>query len=143
MKKKIIKFISAVALSTIISNYAFATKPCHPNKCFSHHPYQFDRKKCEDASDWIAIGRIKSIVHNYKGRPLNKDFASFTFIVETWEKGEDPIQEELHFTVGWCHNSQQLPKDTSGLFRFYGIIYKSEHDKTKEHRYLYFEPLEK
>ncbi len=106
-----IKFIIIIIL-LLAPTKVFATKPCPQSPCFTKS--QFDKEKCIEVSDWMAIGKIENVIHNYKGHPLNKDFASFTFIVETWEKGEGQIQKKLYFSVGWCHNPADF--DTEGSF---------------------------
>ncbi len=137
MKNKLITSIILLFATTA----AFATKPCPPSPCVTQS--QFDKEKCVAASNWIATGEVKKVIHNYSGEPLNKDFASFIFFVKTQEKGKEPVHKELHFTVGWCDNPKPLPKDTSGLFRFYGITYKSMANKTDKYEYLHFEHLGK
>ncbi len=69
-----------------------------------------------------------------------KDFLSFNFIVENWGKGENSQQKVIPFQVGWCKN-QASPTKSSSLFRIYGTISESTHDKTKEYRYFYIEPF--
>ena len=43
----------------------------------------------------------------------------------------------IRFQVGWCQNWLQLPRDTSGTFRFYGLPLPS--DSGVPGQYLYFE----
>ncbi len=135
-----IKLITII-ISIFIATPTFATKPCPQLPCFLQS--KLDKEKCVAAADWIATGTIALVAHNYIGEPLNKDFANFTFMVKTQQKGKSSIQKELLFTVGWCNNSKPLPKDTSGLFRFYGVTYKSIDNKTNIHEYLHFEKLGK
>jgi hypothetical protein len=89
-----------------------ATKPCLPSPCETTGG-TIDRAKCQRLADWIVTGTITSVVHHEQGYPLLKDFAEFTFTVQTWEKGNGKIGREFRFQVGWCENSQPLPKDTS------------------------------
>ncbi len=130
-----------MAILLLAASPVFATKPCPQLPCFSQS--KFDKQKCVAAADWIATGQITKVIHNYKGEPLNKDFARFSFIVKTQEKGNAAIQKELRFTIGWCDNSKSLPEDTSGFFRFYGITHKSIDTKTDSYEYLYFEKISK
>ncbi len=58
----------------------FATKPCPQSPCFNQS--RFDKAKCTSAADWIATGKIRKVIHNVMGEPLNTDFASFTFILK-------------------------------------------------------------
>lgn len=87
-------------------------------------------------SAWIAVGTIADVTHQVEGPPLAKDFASFTLKVERWEKGADPNVTEMRFQVGWCENSQELPRDLSPWFRFYGTGAPG----SPEARYLRIEP---
>ncbi len=131
--------LTAVAILLFAASPVFATKPCPQSPCFSQ--LKFDKEKCVAAADWITTGQITEVIHNYKGEPLNKDFASFIFKIKTQEKGNAAIQKELRFTVGWCDNSKSLPEDISGFFRFYGITYKSTDTKTDNYEYLHFEKI--
>jgi hypothetical protein len=98
-----------------------------------------DRAKCQRLADWIATGTITNVVHHEQGYPLLKDFAEFTLTVQTWEKGGGKVGRELRFQVGWCENSQPLPKDTSGSFRVFGLALPK--DPSVPNQYLNLEPL--
>ncbi len=93
-----------------------------------------------DLSAWVAVGTIEDVVHHETGPPLLKDFAEFTFRVQRWEKGSSPDGQKIRFRVGWCQNSQTLPKDTSGPFRFFGLALPKDSSTLPE--YLHFEKLE-
>jgi len=84
------------------------------------------RKKCETASEWIAIGRIKNITHRPEGYPLHKDFASFTLVIEAWEKGKNKTLKELHFTVGWCIMINNCRKTPTAFFDSMGLSTNQE-----------------
>jgi hypothetical protein len=102
-----------------------ATKPCPPSPCLDKNG-KLDDEKCRVVSEWIAVGTITKIKHDRKGYPLNKDFAEFTLNVIQWEKGDcKKLGKKLRFKVGWCQNQFELPKETGGLFRFYGT-YQTE-----------------
>jgi hypothetical protein len=96
-----------------------ATKPCPPAPC-QDPSGKFDRPSCEALADWVAEGIITKVVHHREGPPLAKDFAEFTFRVHRWEKKASGAGAEVRFKVGWCVNEQELPADTSGIFRFFG-----------------------
>lgn len=112
-------FLPGLALILIAANGLEATKPCPPSPCASSG--QFDRVKCRQLADWVAAGVITDVIHHPEGHPLWKDFAEFTFHVQSWEKGSGKQGQEIRFRVGWCDNRQELPKDISGSFRFYGM----------------------
>jgi hypothetical protein len=124
----LILFTSAGAL--------FATKPCQSSPCQAPSG-ELDRPKCEQVAKWIAVGVISRVEHHREGPPLLKDFARFTFRVQRWEKGTGKVGQEFRFKVGWCDNQQELPKDTSGLFRFFGAASSAD----GEPRYFFFERL--
>ena len=113
-----------------------ATKPCESSPCQAPSG-TLDRPKCEQQAAWIAVGVVSRVVHHREGPPLLKDFAKFTFRVQRWEKGSGKVGQEFRFKVGWCDNRQELPKDASGLFRFYGTAPSAD----GEPRYLFFERL--
>lgn len=115
---------------------AHATKACMPSPCAGANG-SIDAGKCAQLAAWIATGAISGIVHHEEGDPLFKDFADFTFTVQATEKGGIGVGQKLKFQVGWCENWQTLPKDTSGLFRFYGLPLPT--DATLPNQYLYFE----
>jgi hypothetical protein len=117
----------------------FATKPCLPSPCETKGG-TIDVARCQSLADWIAIGTITNVIHHEQGAPLFKDFAEFTFTVQTSEKGTNMVGREIRFQVGWCENSQPLPKDTSGRFRIFGLPLPK--DASVPNRYLHFEPLE-
>ena len=117
---------------------AFATKPCLPSPCETRGG-TFDAVKCQDVADWIATGTITSVVHHEQGDPLHKDFAEFTFTVQTQVKGTGMVGREIRFQVGWCENSQPLPKDVSGRFRIFGLPLPK--DPSVPNQYLHFEPV--
>ena len=129
--------IVTVVLVLWLVNSSYATKPCSPSPCMNEK-YQINEALCREKSDWIAIGTLSNIVHDLQGMPTNKDFAKFTLIVKEWEKGGNG-QGELKFKVGWCENQQELPKDTSGLFRFYGTYELAPVSQGMQ--YYYFEAL--
>jgi hypothetical protein len=115
-----------------------ATKPCLPSPCETTGG-TIDRAKCQRLADWIATGTMTSVVQHEQGYPLLKDFAEFTFTVQTWEKGNGKIGREFRFQVGWCENSQPLPKDTSGTFRVFGLPLPK--DPSVPNQYLNLEPI--
>lgn len=96
-----------------------ATKPCPAPPCFDQPSGEFNAKKCNAGSDWVASGHITNLVHHPQGYPLMKDFATFTFVVEHWLRGGDPTVKEIPFTVGWCRNSEEMRSDR-GTFMFWG-----------------------
>lgn len=87
-----------------------ATKPC--DICLGD--------ECSQQSAWIAVGRIREVEEDKQPYPLNKNFASFTFVPEKIEKGDLKPFKPLFFKVGWCENPKELPENTRGFFRFYG-----------------------
>jgi hypothetical protein len=115
---------------------AFATKPCLPSPCEARGG-TIDAAKCWALADWIATGTITSVVHHVQGDPLFKDFAEFRFAVQALEKGDGLAGREIPFQVGWCENTQPLPKDTSGTFRMFGLPLTE--DPSVPNRYLHFE----
>lgn len=102
-----------------------ATKPCPPDPC---------PNGCDDKADWIAIGHIEHLEHHFEGMPLNKDFSSFTFVVDTWIKGGDKLPRRIEFQTGWCENRQTM-HDGKGTFKFWGV------DGGAPWHYLHFEPV--
>jgi hypothetical protein len=88
-------------------------------------------------ADWIATGTITGVVHHVQGEPLFKDFAEFKFTVQTLEKGAGLVGREIPFQVGWCENTQPLPKDTFGTFRMFGLPLPK--DPSVPNQYLHFE----
>lgn len=96
----------------------FATKPCPPPVCVVDN--KFNKAKCVELSDWVAVGKIFDVVHDKKGKPLYKDFAKFKFTILNIKKGKVKIGESISFQVGWCVNMKTLPEDTAGEFIFYG-----------------------
>jgi hypothetical protein len=113
-----------------------ATKPCPPSPCLSYPGGRFDYDKCQNASDWVALGRIKNLVHHPAGYPLLKDFATFTFVVDRWLRGGDRKIREIPFTVGWCKNTQEMTGDY-GYFTFWGK--NQPKVANAEWEYVYFE----
>jgi hypothetical protein len=117
---------------------SLATKPCIPGPCEAPGGGT-DLKRCQSVADWVAVGTITKVVRHEQGPPLNKDFAEFTFTVNTWEKGAGKPLQEIRFQVGWCENTRPLPRDTSGLFRFFGPALPA--DPSLPNHYLHFEPV--
>jgi hypothetical protein len=135
------RFIAAVGLAVMFIPCAAvnATKPCEISPCQASSG-EFDRKACEAAAAWVAVGRISKVVHHPAGPPLLKDFAQFTFTVERWDKSDGKTSRELRFKVGWCDNQQEPPGDKSGQahkVRMFGAPASS----AGEPRYLYLERL--
>ncbi|MEB8434481.1 hypothetical protein OO007_19745 [Cocleimonas sp. KMM 6892] len=97
---------------------AYATKPCPPSPCFVEG--KFNQNVCLEKSEWVAIGRINQIVDDQVGNPINKNLSRFVLNIETWKKNPHDYPDALKFKVGWCNNSKELPKDSKGLFIFYG-----------------------
>jgi hypothetical protein len=118
MKPVILCIMLASLLLAALS--ARATKPCSPSPCLDSAG-RLDVSKCLDAASWVAVGKIIRVQHHPEGPPLAKDFATFILSINRWEKGEFKNIHEIQFKVGWCDNAQELPNDTSGLFRLYGI----------------------
>lgn len=137
--RRSVRELSGLALFLICAGSASGTKPCPPSPCLLPNG-ALDRAACRDLASWVAIGTIKNVVHHEAGPPLLKDFAEFTFKVERWEKGSGPKDREIRFRVGWCQNSQVLPRDTSGSFRFFGLALPKDSSSSAE--YLQFERLE-
>jgi len=121
----------------LASRTGTATKPCPPSPCTPKGVV--DLAKCREISDWIATGTISKVVHHPADFPLLKDFAEFTFTVSKWEKGTGKSDQTIDFRVGWCDNSQTLPKETKGLFTCYGPTLPK--DPALPNRYFYFEPV--
>jgi hypothetical protein len=122
------------------ADLCYATKPCPPSPCVNESN-QFDEAACRAKSDWIAVGTISNVVHKREGQPTNKDFATFTLRVQKWELGGKNQSDKLTFRVGWCENQQELPADTSGLFRFYGTLKPAPVSGSQQ--YYYFEAVKK
>lgn len=137
MKRIIVGVTFCVSTWTL---FAHATKPCAPSPCLNND-LQFDEVTCRDKSDWIAVGTISAVRHYRESEPTNKDFAKFTLRVKEWEKGGEGMSRRLRFQVGWCENQQELPVDTSGLFRFYGAFTPTPVSNGLQ--YYYFETLKK
>ena len=116
-----------------------ATQPCLPSPC-STVGGTVDLAQCRKLAGWIATGTITRVVHHEEGYPVFKDFAEFTFTIKTWEKNAVKSRRELRFQVGWCNNTQPVPKDTSGTFRFFGLPLPK--DPSLANQYLYFEPVQ-
>jgi hypothetical protein len=106
-----------------------ATKPCPRDPC---------PNGCDDKADWIAIGHVKHLQHHVEGMPLNKDFTSFTFVVDKWIKGGDKLPRQIPFQTGWCDNLQTM-HDGKGKFKFWGVN-KPDVPNAPWH-YLHFEPV--
>ena len=130
--------LGAVAALLLGPGVARATKPCLPAPCDAPGGGA-DLKKCEAIADWIAVGTVTNVVRHEQGPPLSKDFAEFTFVVKSWEKGAGKAGLEIRFQVGWCENTRPLPKDTWGLFRFFGRAFPK--DPSVPNQYLHFELL--
>jgi len=135
------RFIAALGLAAVFIPGADvnATKPCEASPCQASSG-ALDRKACEAAAAWVAVGKISKVVHHPSGYPLLKDFAQFTFTVARWEKGDGKMSRELRFKVGWCENQQEPPVDKSGqahAVRIFGAPASS----AGEPRYLYLERL--
>jgi len=119
---------------------ALATKACALPPCYTDATAsKFDKGKCSMHSDWIATGKINVIAHDYQGMPLNKDFLTFSFEAQQWEKGKQFAQAQLLFTVGWCEN-QIFPENVMGKVRIYGKVVPQSEGHA-EYRFLYIEPL--
>ena len=118
------------------SDLCNATKPCPPSPCVNEYNH-FDEALCRAKSDWVAVGTISNVVHKREGQPTNRDFATFTLRVQKWEMGGKNQSDRLNFQVGWCENQQELPTDTSGLFRFCGTLQPAPVSGSKQ--YYYFE----
>lgn len=65
--------------------------------------------------------------------PLNKDFASFTFVVEKWIKGGEKLPRRIDFQAGWCDNRQIM--QAKGKYKFWGL------NGGPRWQYLHFEPV--
>src|SRR5256885_3576843 len=90
-----------------------ATKPCPPHPCPT-------TAVCDEKADWIAVGHIEHLEHNFQGMPLNHDLAKFTFVVEKMGQGRRQASREIPFEVGWCENSEEM-RDGKGTFKFWGM----------------------
>jgi hypothetical protein len=134
--RSILKVLSIVLVAGSTQRAAHATEPCMPSPC-SGANYAIDVAKCRSLADWVATGTITRVVHHRQGEPVFKDFADFTFTVKASEKGTMKPGREIAFQVGWCQNWLQLPKETSGTFRFYGLPLPA--DAGVPNQYLYFE----
>jgi len=130
------KILCATLVAGCLLQRAHATEPCLPSPC-SGANQAIDTARCRGLADWVATGTITRVVHHVQGEPVFKDFADFTFTVHASEKGAMKPGREIRFQVGWCQNWLQLPKDTSGTFRFYGLPLPS--DSGVPGQYLYFE----
>lgn len=129
-----IKFILLIILFSFCYHYkVFGTKPCSGSPCINYRTNEFDEEKCKKAADWIAMGKIENIVHDFKKHPLNKDFTKFSVRIKKWEKGGDNSIKILKLETEWC--DPNIPENISGLFRFYG---KGPLNKGKEDIYSYF-----
>ncbi len=119
-------------------NLACATKACLPSPCEGRTGGP-DYEKCWNAAAWVAVGTVSDVVHHKQGDPLHKDFAEFTFNVQSWEKGAEPGTKKMRLQVGWCESPVPLPPNTDGPFRFYGPAAPA--DPTVRREYLYFQRL--
>ena len=97
-----------------------ATKPCPPPPC-EVQGGKVDQTKCQELADWAATGTITDVVHHEVKKNYMKDFAEFTFTVDKVEKGSVKPGQKIRFQVGWCQNARELPKDTSGTWRMFGM----------------------
>jgi hypothetical protein len=130
---------AAIAFSILAwGSGAYATKPCPQAPCHDAS-HRFNRSQCEQLADWVAEGRIAAVVHHPEGPPLSKDFAEFTFRITRFAKRAQGVGPEVRFRVGWCDNRQELPLNTTGVFRFFGLV--SNPAAPGQPGYLYFEPL--
>lgn len=134
MKRLFLALLSAVLFLSVTS--IKATKPCPPSPCFDSTG-KVNIAKCFEAASWVAVGKIIEVQHHPEGYPLNKDFATFVFVIDRWEKGEQRNAQKISFKVGRCDNAQEIPEDTSGLFRLYGI--GTPGSTADAPKYLYFE----
>jgi hypothetical protein len=136
------KIITALVITDLIFSSAtcFATKPCPTPKCYNEN-LNFNLEECRKIADWIAVGNITDVENSEQGYPLNKNFASFTLQVSRWEKGGGEKIAQIKFKVGWCDNWQELPTDTSGLFRFYGESISDDGQNDSNH-YYYFQKID-
>lgn len=107
------KYLYLAIIAIFIARPSWATKPCGPSICNNE-------KDCFKQAEWVAVGSIKNIQHDYVGPPLLKDFAQFDLFIERWEKGEDKTVKLVKFKVGWCENSQPLPISIKSKYRFFG-----------------------
>ena len=131
--------LTAVAVTLLLAPAGdlAATKPCESSPCQAPSG-ELDRPRCQQLAAWVAVGSISSVVHHREGPPTLKDFAEFTFRVQRWEKSTGQVGQKFRFKVGWCDNRQELPKDTSGLFRFFGTTSTPD----GKPGYLFFERLD-
>jgi hypothetical protein len=135
MDRRIARFALIVVTIASVSLALFATKPCPPEPCRPKGG-EIDEEQCTAAATWVASGAIEKVEHHRAGHPMNKDFAEFTFVPDSWHKGEQPVKS-IRFRVGWCDNRRELPSDTSSRFRFFG---KEKLDE-KNPQYLDFEQV--
>ena len=128
-------FFLFLAVLTPLS--AHATKKCPVVSCSEN------LELCAEKSIWIAEGTLHDVQRNWKGKPLNKDFASFVFRIDEWVKLPPQLSPvpEVSFQVGWCKNGQALPNVTEGRFRFYGENDVLEKGRRQIPLYLYFEKI--
>ena len=110
--------LSLLVFAILVSFQAYATKPCPPLLC--DFDGNFDAEKCAEKSEWVAIGSISHVVNDHADKPLNKNFATFDLLVDSWRKNPNNYPKRLSFKTGWCTNSQELPKNYKGQFVFYG-----------------------
>jgi hypothetical protein len=134
------RFLLVALGATLHQAPVFATKPCLPPPC-EIAGGATDLAKCQALAAWVATGNINDVVHHEQGFPLNKDFAEFTLTIQAWEKGTGKTGQEIRFQVGWCENTQPLPRDTSGTFRFFGL--PAPGDSSIPNQYLHFEPVKR
>ncbi len=135
-----IKRLVFLLLPSLLCSTAFATKMCPPEPPCFDPDHKFNSDKCTQTSDWVAVGKIEDVIDDKIGDPLNKNFAKFKFKVIRWEKApsEDSEEKIIEFKIGWCENWQELPSDTSGLFRFYG---QNKSKQYKDRIFFYFEKI--
>jgi hypothetical protein len=138
--KRLARIITAIFIICALPMTSLATKACPPPPCYTDATLStFDKAKCSLHSDWIATGTVKVIAHHYKGMPLNKDFLSFVFNSQTWEKGVELATDTILFQVGWCKNPA-FPIGAKHV-RIYGTVVKSA-DSVPEYRFWKIEKLQ-
>src|SRR5580765_3982880 len=108
-----------IALLLLLTLPLYATPPCPSSPCLDYPSGKLNPEKCDAASDWKAEGHVTKLEHHPAGYPLNKDFQTFTFVVDRWIRGGDWSITEIPFQVGWCRNSQEV-RSTEGRFIFWG-----------------------
>jgi hypothetical protein len=94
----------------------------------------------QTATQLTAIIRLtipRAEIRNVMGPGIGELMAAVA-AQHRWEKCTGKMGQEFRFKVGWCDNQQQLPRDTSGWFRFFGTTSSSE----SQSRYLFFERLD-